>query len=96
MRTLAEIRSLAEGRVKIVKIRVRKNKIQRRRRVSNVKGYTMRNSIKNPTKLTRMMPTEKRRRKMGQRRGKIKRRTKMTMTKMKRNRSMRKRKALGL
>lgn len=82
---------LDEARVKIVKARIRGGKIQRRKRVSNVPGMTIRGG-----KLTRMSPAERRRRKMGQRRGKIKRKAKMNRAMMKRQRSIRKRKALGL
>lgn len=86
-----EEETLDEARVKIVKARIRGGKIQRRKRVSNVPGMTIRGG-----KLTRMSPAERRRRKMGQRRGKIKRKVKMNRAMMKRQRSIRKRKALGL
>lgn len=86
-----EEETLDEARVKIVKARIRGGKIQRRKRVSNVPGMTIRGG-----KLTRMSPAERRRRKMGQRRGKIKRKAKMNRAMMKRQRSIRKRKALGL
>lgn len=82
---------LDEARIAIVKARIRGGKIQRRKKVSNVAGYTLRGG-----QLTRMSPAERRNRRLGQRRGKIKRRAKMTQTLMKRTRSLRKRKALGL
>lgn len=82
---------LDEARVKIVKARIRGGKIQRRKKVSNVPGMTMRGG-----KLKRMTPAERRHRKMGQRRGKLKRKAKMNRAIMKRQRSLRKRKALGL
>lgn len=82
---------LDEARVKIVKARIRGGKVQRRKKVSNVPGMTIRGG-----KLTRMSPAERRRRRMGQRRGKMKRRAKMTRILMKRQRSIRKRKSLGL
>lgn len=47
-------------------------------------------------KLTRMSPAERRRRKLGQRKGKIKRRAKMARALMKRRRSLQRRKSLGL
>lgn len=78
-------------RVKIVKARIRGGKVQRRKRVSNVKGFTLRGG-----RLTRMSAAERRRRKMGQRRGKIKRRAKMNRILMKRQRSLRKRASIGL
>lgn len=82
---------LDEARVKIVRARIRGGKIQRRKKISNVPGMTIRGG-----KLTRMSPAERRRRKMGQRRGKLKRRAKMSRALMKRQRSLRKRRALGL
>jgi ribosomal protein S27AE len=82
---------LDEARIKIVKARIRGGKIQRRKKVSNVSGMTFRGG-----KLTRMSPAERRRRKMGQRRGKMKRKAKMTRTLMKRRRSLQKRRTLGL
>lgn len=82
---------LDEARIKIIKARIRAGKIQRRKKVSNVSGMTMRGG-----KLKRMSPAERRHRKMGQRRGKIKRRAKMNRALMKRQRSIRKRRALGL
>jgi hypothetical protein len=86
-----EEEQLDEARIRIVKARIRNGKVQRRKKVSNVKGYTMRNG-----KMTRMTPGERRRRKLGQKRGKIKRRAKMSRTRMKRRIALRKRKMLGL
>lgn len=80
-----------EARIKIIKARIRGGKIQRRKKVSNVAGMTLRGG-----KLQRMSPAERRRRKMGAKKAKIKRRSKMSRTLMKRQRSIRKRKALGL
>jgi hypothetical protein len=88
---LKEEEQLDEARVKIIKARIRGGKIQRRKKVSNVPGMTLRGG-----KLQRMSPAERRRRKMGAKRAKIKRKSKMTRTLMKRQRSLRKRKALGL
>jgi hypothetical protein len=86
-----EKENLEEARINIVKARIRGGKIQRRKKVSNVPGMTLRSG-----KLKRMTPAERRNRKMGQRRGKIKRKAKMNRAIMKRQRSLRKRKALGL
>ena len=83
--------TLEEARVKIVKARIRGGKIQRRKKVSNVAGMTLRGG-----KLQRMSPAERRRRKMGARKAVRKRKGKMTRILMKRQRSLRKRKALGL
>lgn len=82
---------LDEARIAIVKARIRGGKVQRRKRVSNVPGMTLRGG-----KLKRMSPAERRRRKLGQKRGKLKRRSKMRMAIMKRKRSLRKRAAIGL
>jgi len=83
--------TLSEARIKIVKIRIRRGKIQRRKKVSNVKGYTMRGG-----KLTRMTTRERMKRKIGQRRGKLKRRAKKARMLIARKRALRKRAALGL
>jgi hypothetical protein len=82
---------IKQGRTKIVKARVRGGKVQRRKRLSAVKGYTIRGG-----KLKRMSMAERLRRKRGQRRGKIKRKAKMARALMKRKRSMRRRASLGL
>ena len=86
-----ENEELDEARINIVKARIRGGKIQRRKKVSNVPGMTIRGG-----KLTRMSPAERRRRKMGQRKGKMKRRAKMARSLMKRRRSLQKRRTLGL
>jgi hypothetical protein len=77
-------------RVKIVKLRIRGGKVQRRKKVSNVPGMTIRGG-----KLTRMSPAERRKRKLGAKRGSRKRKTKMTQILRKRKRSMLKRERLG-
>ena len=82
---------IRQGRTKIVKARVRGGKVQRRKRISAVKGYTIRGG-----KLKRMSAQERIRRKRGQKRGKVKRRAKMARALLKRKRSMRKRASLGL
>jgi len=82
---------MRQGRTNVVRVRIRKGKVQRRRRVSAVKGYTIRGG-----KLKRMSMQERIRRKRGQRRGKIKRKAKMARALMKRRRSMRRRAALGV
>lgn len=82
---------LLEGRIKIVQARIRNGKVQRRKKVSNVAGMTIRGG-----KLTRMSPAERRRRKMGARRAKIKRKGKMSRILQKRKRSMRRRQSMGL
>ena len=79
------------GRMKMIKARIRGGKVQRRVRRSAVPGMTLRGG-----KLVRMSPTERRARKMGARKGKIKRRAKLARALMKRKRSLAKRKAMGL
>jgi len=79
------------GRLKMIKARIRGGKVQRRVKKSAVPGLTLRGG-----KLVRMSPSEKRARKMGARRGKIKRRAKLARALMKRRRSLMKRKAMGL
>lgn len=86
-----EEETLDEARFKIVKARIRNGKVQRRKKVSTAPGLTFRGG-----KLTRMSPTERRHRKMGQRRGKLKRRAKMSRTLRKRTMSLRKRSRLGI
>lgn len=82
---------LDEARINIVKARIRGGKIQRRKKVSNVPGMVLRGG-----QLKRMSAAERRRRKMGARKAKVKIRAKLTRTLMKRKRSLQKRKSLGL
>lgn len=79
------------GRTKLYRLRVRGGKVQRRKKVSGVAGYTIRQG-----RLTRMSAVERRRRKMGARRARLKRRSKMSVILRKRKFSLRKRKSLGL
>jgi hypothetical protein len=79
------------GRTNIVRARVRGGKVQRRKKVSAVKGYTVRGG-----KLTRMPSSERLKRKIAQRKAKIKRKAKTARALIKRKRSLRKRKSLGL
>lgn len=88
---IAEANVQKMGRKKIIRARVRGGKVQRRKVVSAVKGYTIRGG-----RLIRMSPAERRRRKLGQRRGKVKRKAKMARAMIKRRRSNMKRKSLGL
>jgi hypothetical protein len=79
------------GRTKLIRMRIRKGKIQRRIKKSAVKGFTVRHG-----QLVRMSPLERRHRKMAARRSKFKRRAKIRQTMRKRQMSIRKRKGLGL
>lgn len=88
---LAEGNITRMGRTKLVKVRIRNGKIQRRKKLSAVKGYTIRDG-----KLTRMSPLERRHRKMAAKRSKFKRRSKLRQSLRKRRMSDRKRTAMGL
>lgn len=81
---------LDEARFRIVPVRIRRGKIQRRKKVATGKGFTIRKG-----KVLKMLPKERRNRKLSQRRGKIKRRAKQARTKAKQKRSMRRLKAMG-
>ena len=79
------------GRMKLVRIRIRAGKVQRRKKFSTVPGYTIRGG-----KLVRMSSQERRHRKMGARRAKVKLRSKRNQILRKRKISLRKRKAMGV
>ena len=79
------------GRAKIIRLRIRAGKVQRRKKVAAVKGFTFKSG-----RLSRMSPVERRRRRMSARRAKYKRRAKMSLILRKRKLSLRKRKSLGL
>lgn len=87
---MTEQELLEAARVKVVKLRIRNGQVERRKRVSNVPGFTLRGG-----KLTRMSAAERRRRKLGAKRAKIKKRSKMQQILRKRSRSIQKRKRLG-
>jgi hypothetical protein len=82
---------LHEARIAIVKARIRGGKIQRRKKVSNVLGFTMRGG-----QLTRMSASERRRRKLGAKKAARKAKTKKTQMLRKRRMSLMKRKRLGI
>lgn len=77
------------GRTKMVFGRIRNGKLQRKKKLSTVKGYTMRGG-----RLTRMSAQEKLHRKMAQRRSKYKRKIKMVQSLRKRKISLIRRKAM--
>lgn len=79
------------GRAKLIRVRIRGGKVQRRKKLSAVKGYTFRAG-----KLTRMSPLERRNRQLAARRSKFKRRAKLKQAIRKRKMSLRRRAALGL
>jgi hypothetical protein len=88
---IAEANVQKIGRKKLIRLRVRGGKVQRRKIVSGVKGYTIRGG-----KMIRMSSSERIKRKIGARRAKIKRRAKLARALIKRKRSLRKRTSLGL
>jgi hypothetical protein len=79
------------GRTKLIRVRIRKGKVQRRVKKSSVAGFTIRGG-----RLVRMSPLERRRRKLAARRSKFKRRSKLKQALRKRALSLRRRKAMGL
>ena len=88
---IAEANVQKMGRKKLIKARVRGGKVQRRKVVSAVKGYTIRGG-----KLKRMSSAERMRRRVAQRKAKIKRKAKAARALIKRRRSLRRRKSIGL
>lgn len=79
---------ITEARFKIVN-RVRNGKVQRRKKISNVKGYRFQDG-----RLVRMSPQEKMKRIRGQRKAKIKRKAKMARSLQRRRVSIRRRSAI--
>ena len=88
---LPEANVVKMGRTKLVRLRIRKGKVQRRKKFSTVKGYTIRGG-----RVVRMSPSERIHRKRGARRAKIKIRTKHNQIMRKRNISLRKRRAMRI
>lgn len=88
---IAEANVQKMGRRKLVRVRIRKGKVQRRKMVSSVKGFTIRGG-----KLVRMPQAERLKRRLSQRKAKFKRRAKLARSLIKRKRAMLKRKSLGL
>jgi hypothetical protein len=88
---LSEANVQKMGRTKLIRVRFRAGKVQRRVKKSAVPGFTIRGG-----KLVRMLPQERRRRKMAARRSKFKRRSKLRQALRKRTMTLRKRKAMGL
>lgn len=80
-----------EARIAIVRARIRGGKIQRRKKVSLVPGMTMRGGT-----LTRMSPSERRRRKMGAKKAARKSKQKRSQMLRKRKLSLMKRQRLGI
>ena len=89
--TVTRSNIVRQGRSKLVKVRIRKGKLQRRKKFSAVKGYTIRGG-----KLTRMMPSERRNRRVGSKRSLFKRRAKLQLSVRRRKMSLRRRRAMGI
>jgi hypothetical protein len=79
------------GRTKLIRVRVRGGKVQRRKKFSAVKGFTIRGG-----KMTRMSSQERLHRKMAARKSRFKRRAHLKQALRKRKISLRRRKAMGL
>ena len=89
---LAEVKNVQKmGRTKLVRVRVRAGKVQRRKKFANAKGFTIRGG-----KVVRMSPAERLHRKRGARKAKVKIRSKRSTINRKRKRSLMKRRSLGL
>jgi len=88
---LPEANVMKMGRMKLVRLRVRKGKVQRRKKFSNAPGYTIRGG-----RLVRMSSIERMHRKRGARRAKFKIKAKRNQILRKRKISLRKRRAMGL
>jgi hypothetical protein len=86
---------LEKARFRIVKARIRKGKVERRRKVSTIPGFTFR-SRRGNRQLIRIPPRERLKRRISQRRGKVKRRAKRARSAIKYQRALRRRKGLGL
>lgn len=76
------------GRIKLVRARVRQGKVQRKKSVSNVPGYTMRQG-----RMIRMSSQERQHRKLAARRSKGQRKAHLRQALIKRRISLRKRRA---
>ena len=78
------------ARVRLIKIRIRKGKIERRKKVSNVPGMKIQDG-----QLKKMSASERRKRKLGAKKGSRKRKIHMARILQKRKKSLQKRKRLG-
>jgi hypothetical protein len=76
------------GRIRLVRARVRQGKIQRRKKLSNVPGYTIRQGH-----MVRMSSQERQHRKLAARRSKPQRKAHLRQALIKRRISLRKRRA---
>ena len=88
---VTEANVMKTGRTKLIRVRVRGGKVQRRIKKSNVPGFVLRGG-----KLKRMSSLERRHRKMAARKARFKRRAKLQQSLRKRRMSLRKRHAMGI
>ena len=88
---ISEANVMKTGRTKLIRVRVRGGKVQRRIKKSNVPGFVLRGG-----KLKRMSSLERRHRKMAARKARFKRRAKLQQSLRKRRMSLRKRHAMGI
>jgi len=86
-----EANIVRQGRVKLIRVRIRGGKVQRRVKKSAVKGFTLRGG-----KLKRITAMQKIKMKRVQKRAAVKRRAKMSRAIQKRKRSIRKLRAMGV
>lgn len=91
LQDLTEADVMKQGRTQLIRRRIRKGKLQRNIRKSNVKGYTLKGK-----KLVRISTTQRLKMKRGARRGALKRRGKLMSSLRKRKLSLRKRKTMGI
>jgi len=82
---------IEEGRFKIVRAKVRNGKILRRHKEAAMDGFTMRGG-----KVTKMSPTERRKRRLSQRKGARKRKAKRVQTRVNTKKALRKRRSMGI
>jgi hypothetical protein len=80
-----------QGRVKLIRVRIRGGKVQRRVKKSAVKGFTLRGG-----KLKRITAMQKLKMSRIQKRAAVKRRAKKSVALQKRKRSIRKLRAMGV
>jgi anti-sigma28 factor (negative regulator of flagellin synthesis) len=88
---VSEDTELQEGRIRLIKARIRGGKLQRKKLVSNVQGFTLRAG-----KLTKMSPAERRHRKLGAMKAARKTKLKKSTSLRKRKMSLMKRKRSGI
>ena len=88
---ISEANVMKTGRTKLIRVRVRGGKVQRRIKKSNVPGFVLRGG-----KLQRMSSLERRHRKLAARKSRFKRRAKLQQSLRKRKMSLRKRHAMGI